>query len=200
MNGRRHYGPGSSWKRHDDRGHPSSDTASSRALRTLSKRLRIDQEETVHGRTDLCRRCADWSEAEVDRAVDRGGSDHRGFSQAHAPSPRRLPLCLAGDHPASDPVVLASLPFQRHDISRLPDVDGDEQHQEEVQVLSSAISTSTSPRCRPRRASSISMSPMIATSKFAFVQLVRKTGGTCSVVGLPRRSGSRPCRTRSTPC
>ena len=42
--GRRHYGPGSPWERHNDSGGPSSDTAHSQeSLRALAKRCGINQ-------------------------------------------------------------------------------------------------------------------------------------------------------------
>ena len=49
--------------------------------------------------------------------------------------------------------------LQRHGIARLPDVDGDKPAKKNSKPIRSASSTSTSPRCRPSKASSISSSP-----------------------------------------
>src|SRR3982074_756771 len=46
--------------------------------------------------------------------------------------------------------------LQRHGIARLPDVDGDKPAKKTFKTIRSASSTSTSPRCRPFKASSIS--------------------------------------------
>jgi hypothetical protein len=42
-NGRMRYGPGSSWKRHDDGGDPSSDRTYEESLRALAKRYGVNQ-------------------------------------------------------------------------------------------------------------------------------------------------------------
>jgi hypothetical protein len=53
--------------------------------------------------------------SQVDRPFHRGGGDHRRFPAAYAAAARRLPLCAAADHPASDAVIPASLPLaSRH--------------------------------------------------------------------------------------
>lgn len=55
------------------------------------------------------------SERALKRAVGRGGSPLRCVPQAHPVAARRLPLCTAGNHSASDTVVIASLvPAARH--------------------------------------------------------------------------------------
>ena len=69
--------------------------------------------------------------------------------------------------------------LQRHGIARLPDVEGDKQPRKKFKCLSrSATSTSTSPRCRPPQGKLYLYVAIDRTSKFAFVQLVRKTGRT----------------------
>ena len=51
-------------------------------------------------------------------------SDHRRLPQAYTAAAGRLPLCLAGDNPASDPSSLHQC-LKRHAISRLPEIAGD---------------------------------------------------------------------------
>lgn len=46
------------------------------------------------------------------------------FCGTHAFTFRWLSICFAGNHPTSY-TLISSSPLQRHDISRLPDVDGD---------------------------------------------------------------------------
>lgn len=54
-NRRRHYGPSSTWQRHDDRGSPSSNTNSQESLRALAKRYGINQKTVIKwkGRTSV---------------------------------------------------------------------------------------------------------------------------------------------------
>ena len=85
---------------------------SQESLRTLASALRHQPEdrrqvETAH----LGRRSADRTEgAPIHRPVARGRGHHRRLPQAHAAAARRLPVCPAGDHPASNAVLAASLP------------------------------------------------------------------------------------------
>src|SRR5437868_15411475 len=71
----------------------------------------------------LRRRSADRPEtAELNRAVDRGGGDCRRVPSAHLTAARRLPVCAAGDDPASDPIIVASLPeAARHLVPQVRD-------------------------------------------------------------------------------
>ena len=65
--------------------------------------------------------------------------------------------------------------LQRHGISRLPEIEGDKPLRcASSSATRSAISTSTSPRCGPRRASSTCFVAIDRTSKFAFVELHEK--------------------------
>ena len=64
--------------------------------------------------------------------------------------------------------------YQRHGISRLPDIEGDKPPRKRSRHTLSASSTSTSPRCRPRRASSTSSWRSTGPRKFAFAQLPEK--------------------------
>jgi hypothetical protein len=54
--------------------------------------------------------CRPDRRAEIHGSVGLGRGDHRGLPQAHAAAAGRLPLCPAGNHPAPDPLVTASLP------------------------------------------------------------------------------------------
>ena len=77
-----------------------------------------------------------------------------------------LPLddCLYALQPTIPHLTRSSLHrcLQRHGISRLPEVEGDKPYKKKFKPIRSAISTSTSPRSTPLKASSTSMSLSIA--------------------------------------
>ena len=167
---------------------------SQESLRALAKRYGDQPED---GRqveeADFGRRSADRAErAEVDGAVDRGGGDHRRLPAAHAAAARRLPLCAAADDPAPDAVFTASLPAApRHrDACRMSKATS--RRRRSSRPTRSATSTSTLPRCRPPKASSISSSPSTGPASSPSCNCVRKAGRTIGV-SLPRR----PDRSRS---
>jgi hypothetical protein len=89
--------------------------------------------------------------------------------------------------------------FQRHDISRLPDVEGDKPKRSKFKrraiegaigsspmASRSATCTSTSPSCAPRSASSGCLNAIDRTSKFAFAKLVPKAGKMAAAARLAR--------------
>src|SRR5436853_7229953 len=97
-------------------------------------------------KAQLCRGSVDWPEtACLNSVLDRGGSDRHRVSSAHLTAARRLPVCAAGDDPASDPIIIASLPEAARHLA-LPS--------ENSKRTRSVISTSTSPICAQQRARS----------------------------------------------
>src|SRR3712207_2049542 len=89
-----------------------------------------------------------------------------------------LPLddCLYALQPTIPHLTRSSLHrcLQRHGIARLPDTDGDKPKRSRVKAYPMASSTSTSPRCTPRRAASISSWPSIAPRSSAWLDYTRK--------------------------
>ena len=110
-----------------------------------------------------------------------------------------LPLddCLYALQPTIAHLTRSSLHrcLQRHGISRLPQVEGDKPaHGRSSSTIRSATSTSTSPRCERRRASSTCIVAIDRTSKFAFVRLVERPPVETAVripEGLARRRALR---------
>src|SRR3954451_16785580 len=93
-------GPGSSWKRHDDRREDAGE-----ALR----REPNDGPEVAHAVEHD--RCPDGTEGgPLDRADAGGGSDHRGLAAAYPAAAGRLPLRPAAHNPAPHPVIAAPVP------------------------------------------------------------------------------------------
>src|ERR1700730_6562168 len=76
-------------RRHDDSGGLSLDTESSRAPEDAGPTLRDQSEDR--------------------RQVEEPSVDRHRRPAADAAAARRLPLCAAGDHPAPDPFIPASL-------------------------------------------------------------------------------------------
>ena len=70
---------------------------------------------------DLGRRSSDRPEgATINGAVGRGGGGHRRLPKAYPAAARRLPLCPAADHPASDALITASLPAAPRHLPACP--------------------------------------------------------------------------------
>jgi hypothetical protein len=126
LSGRRHYGPGSPWKRHNDRGGPSSDTHSQESLRVLAKRYGINQ-KTV----------AKWKRRTSVADIPTGPKEARSTVLSPAEEAiivafRRhtlLPLddCLYALQPTLPHLSRSSLHrcLPRHSISQLPQVEGE---------------------------------------------------------------------------
>ena len=137
---------------------------SQESLRSLAKRYGINQKTVAKWkkRTSVADLPNRSEGAEVDGAVGRGRGGSSLPSAGTPSAARRLPLRASGDDPAPDAIVPASLPAAPRD---LPLARGRRRQacKEEVQDLSDRLSSiSTSPRCRRRRASSISSSPSTA--------------------------------------
>jgi transposase InsO family protein len=114
---------------------------------------------------------------EVDGIVDRRGGDHRRLPQAHAASAGRLPLFIAGHYPASDAVVPPSL-LRRHGISRLPEVEGDKQNKRKFKTYPIGYFHIDIAEVQTAEGRLYLYVAIDRTTKFAFVQLVKKTGRT----------------------
>ena len=120
------YGPGSSWKRHDDGGDPSSDTAYSREPGALAKRYGVNQ-KTVRK----------WKGRSSVADIRTGPTQPRstvlsGEEEAIVVAFRRHTLlslddCLYALQPTIPHLTRSSLHrcLQRHGIGRLVDIEGD---------------------------------------------------------------------------
>ena len=106
------YGSGTSRQRHDHARHPSGDAAIGGSAQRLSGAVPIEPEDGGQvAQAGLRARCADGPQGgSFHRSDGRGGSCNRRLPQAHPAAARRLPLCLAGDHSAPDPLVTAQMP------------------------------------------------------------------------------------------
>src|SRR3954447_5703378 len=106
------YGPGSSRKRHHDRGGPLRDTATSREREGSGEALRREPDdgsevaqEVDHGR------CANGAEGTPLNRADAGGGSHpRGIPAPYAAAAGRLPLRPPAHDPAPHPIVAAPVP------------------------------------------------------------------------------------------
>ena len=106
-----------------------------------------------------------------------------------------LPLddCLYALQPTIPRLTRSSLHrcLKRHGVSRSPQVEGDKEPRRSSRPIRSASSTSTSPKCKPRRASSISSSPLIELPSS------RSLNSSTRPICRPRAPSSRPL---SPPC
>jgi hypothetical protein len=84
-----------------------------------------------------------------------------------------LPLCFAGDDPASDPLVAASLP-ERHGISRLPQVEGDTPDKRKFKAYPIGYFHIDIAEVRTEEGKLYLFVAIDRTSKFAFVELHEK--------------------------
>ena len=91
-------------------------------------------------------------------------SGRRRFPKAYFVAARLLPLRPAADHPAPDALVSPSLSAAPR-VSRLPQIEGDKEPRKKFKAYPIASSTSTSPKCKPRKA--LSLRRHHRTSKFA---------------------------------
>jgi len=138
---------------------------SQESLRALAKRYRDQPEDSreVEGARD-CRRYPDRPQgSQIDGAFHRGGGSHRRFPAAYATC--RSMIASMRSSPTIPHLTRSSLHrcLQRHGISRLPEVEGQQAFEEKVQGLSDRLlPQSTSLSSRPLKASSTSMSLLIA--------------------------------------
>src|SRR3954462_6225284 len=120
------YGPGSSRKRHHDRGGPSRDTATSREREGSGQALRREPDDApeVAQAIDHRRRPDGTQGGPLDRADPRGGGVVVAFRRHTLLA---LDDCLYGLQPTIPHLTRSSLHrcLERHGISRLPEMDGD---------------------------------------------------------------------------
>src|ERR1700746_2486679 len=92
---------------------------SQESLRVLARRYGINPKTVAKWKRR--RSVADMPTGpKVYGAVDRGGGDCYRLSPAHTVAPRRLPLRLAADNPAPQPLVAASLPATPRHLAPAP--------------------------------------------------------------------------------
>jgi transposase InsO family protein len=173
------YGPDSSRERHNDRGDPSSDTASQESLRALAKRYGVNQ-KTV----------AKWKSRDSVTDLPTGpkepmstvlSSDEEAIIVAF----RRhtlLPLddCLYSLQATIPHLTRSSLHrcLQRHGISRLPEVEGDKPNKRRFKAYPIGYFHIDIAEVQTAEGKLYLYVAIDRTSKFAFVQLVKKTGRT----------------------
>ena len=91
-----------------------------------------------------------------------------------------LPLddCLYALQPTIPHLTRSSLHrcLQRHDISRLPEVEGDKPAKRSSRLTRSGISTSTSPKCKPLKANCICSSPSTGRRSSLMPNCTRRQG------------------------
>ena len=103
--------------RHDDRAVRRAIQNSQESLRALANRYGINQKTVAKWKKSFVGdRSADRPErAAVDGSVGRGRGSRRRIPPAYPAAARRLSVCPAGDHPASDALLAASLPATPRD-------------------------------------------------------------------------------------
>jgi hypothetical protein len=116
------YGPNFTRKRHDDRGGPSSDTASQESLRAPATRYGGNPKTVFKWRKRSSVADLPTGPREPKSSVLSG--DHRRVPAPYPPAARRLSLRPAGDHIPSDAVVPASL-LATTRRQPAPEVEGD---------------------------------------------------------------------------
>lgn len=113
-----------------------------------------------------------------------------------------LPLddCLYALQPTIPHLTRSSLHrcLQRHGISRLPDVAEDKPAQKKFKTYPIGYVHIDIAEVQTAEGKLYLYVAIDRTSKFAVVQVVRKTGRTSASAFLS--ASSRPCATRSTPC
>ena len=168
---------------------------SQESLRTLARRYGINPKTVAKWkkRGSVADLPTGPEAPEVHGAVDRGGGDRRRLPPAHAPAARRLPLCLAADDPASDPLVAASLPAASRHLAACRRSTATRRPSASSRPTRSATSTSTSPRFAPRRASSISSWRSTALPSLPSLRCMRRP------IGRPPPLPGRPDRSRALP-
>jgi transposase InsO family protein len=144
--------------------------------------------EEAHG----CRRSSHRPEGcEVDDPDDRRRGDHRRLSAAHAAATGRLSVRPAGHDPAPDAIALHRC-LQRHGISRLPEVTGDKEPKKKFKAYPIGYFHIDIAEVRTAEGKLYLYVAIDRTSKFAFVQLVTKTGRTSASAFLVALIGAVP--------
>src|SRR3982074_1696031 len=122
------------------------------------------------------RRSADRTQRrKVDGAVHRGRGDYCRLSAVYPLAARRLSLCAATDNATSDALLAASLPAaSRH--SRLPEVEGAKPQKKKFKVYPIGFFHIDIAEVQTAEGKLYLYVAIDRTRKFAFVQLVKKTG------------------------
>src|SRR5688500_3768372 len=103
------YGPVPSRKRHNDRGGPSRDTATSRERERSRQALRREPDDGSEVERDVNhgRRANGCEGTPLNRADAAGGGDHCCLPTAYPAAAGRLPLWTPAHHPAPHPIIAA---------------------------------------------------------------------------------------------
>lgn len=196
-----HFGPGSSRKRHDDRGGPSRDTVTSREREGAGEapRCQPDHDPEVAQAVEYGR-CPDGAEgASLDRPDLRGGGDDRRLPAAHL-----LPLddCLYGLQPTIPHLTRSSLHrcLERHGISSLPEMKGDTPKLESRNASDSTRHTTSRDRT-PRRLNTIATIQEEVLRRTDDREILLRPGRVGARRGCGRGRKVEPVlRVRSNPC
>jgi transposase InsO family protein len=123
-------------------------------------------------------RPADGTEGrEIVSAVGRGGGDHCRLPAPYPVAVGRLPLCLATDHSAPDTLFIASLPAASRDRPTARH-GGDKPARKSFKSYPIGYFHIDVAEVQTAEGKLDLYVAIDRTSKFAFVQIVRKTGGT----------------------
>jgi transposase InsO family protein len=124
--------------------------------------------------------------AKIDGSVGRRRGDHCCLSPSHAAAIGRLPLYPSGDCPAPDAFIAASLHrcLQRHGISRRPETDGDKPGKRKFKSYPIGYFHIDIAEVWTAEGKLYLYVAIDRTSKFVFVQLVKKTGKTSAAAFL----------------
>ncbi|PYF08677.1 hypothetical protein C8J30_1115 [Rhodobacter viridis] len=214
-NGRKHFGTSSSWQRHDRASAAPSVQGLARMIASFARAAEPGARHQSEDGGEVAQ--ARDGRGHVDRAdgtaVHRADRGRRGdgchIPAAHVAATGRLSLCLAVVDPASDTVRAASVLAAswhlapagcRRRQAQAPEVQALPHRPSpaglEPMATTQARSTSTSLRCRRRRASSICSSEstgLPSSLSLNSLQLLteRRPGRSCRIC-------AKPCPTRST--
>jgi transposase InsO family protein len=179
LNGGMHYGPGSPRQRHNDRGSPSSDTHSQESLRSLARRYSVNP-KTI----------AKWKQRSSVADLPTGPKQAHSTvlsaeDEAVVVAFRRhtlLPLddCLYALQPTLPHLTRSSLHrcLQRHGISRLPEIEGDKPSKKKFKPYPIGYFHIDIAEVKTAEGKLYLYVAIDRTSKFAFLQVVTKTGRT----------------------
>ncbi len=175
MSGRRHYGPGFTWERHDARGRASSEQHGEESLRALAKRHGVNQKTIIK-----------WRKRTSTADLRTGPKEPRSTTltideEAVVVAFRRhtlLPLddCLYALQATIPHLTRSSLHrcLQRHGISRLPEVDGDKPVRAKFKAYPIGYFHVDLAEVRTEQGKLYLLVAIDRTSKFAFVELHEK--------------------------
>ena len=169
---------------------------SQESLRVLARRYGINRRPSPSGsvgiRSPTSRPAPRTPDQRCCRSPKRQSSSP---SASNAAAARRLPLCPAAHHPASDPLVIASLPAAARNLE-LPQIEGEASAKRKFKAYPIGYFHIDIAEVRTAEGKLYLLVAIDRTSKFAFVELhekvSRSTPQTSCVGSLT------PCPTRST--